>query len=165
MQYDFFSFIVGFLLGMIVMLLIVWLAYSTRTAMFSYCPRNPPICRGNDYYNNPGEALTNGYDINRLLYINDKGEMYYRRVTNAVGCIPDQGQTIHIRYPQYCQFKDQNGSTVAGKSIYYGSNIYKLQNGTSTSVQTLQDCVPNDSETFYYAGRPLLKWDPAVLQN
>jgi len=163
-MFDFISFIIGLLLGMIIMLVLVWIAYYNRTFVFTYCPTQARACSGLDYYNNPGKALSDGANIDDILFINDNNEMFYRRVPRTTTCIPTLNQVVPIRYPQYCSFKSNIGITNTYKQTVYGSNMYYLSNGDiSPPVSTNGNCSPISN--FYTSGVPLLKWDPSPIQD
>lgn len=161
-SFDFISFIIGLLLGAIIMLVLVWIAYYTRTFLFTYCPTQARACNGPDYYNNPGEALANGANIDDILFLNDQDEMFYKRVPKTTNCVPESNQTVHILYPQYCQFSDNSGLSGTYRSYSFGSNIYKPANGLpGPTITTSGNCDPTPG--IYIEGIPLLKWDPSPI--
>src|SRR3990172_7730012 len=130
------SFFIGGLTFTVILLIIVWLTYSTRTFVFSACPTDIPICRGANYYNDPGEAIANGSNVNDILFIDSNNEMFYKRVRRTNNCIPGFNQTIPIMFPQYCSFTDVFGATSTWKETYFNSNIYRSTNGLSVPVTT-----------------------------
>ena len=138
--------IVGILIGMIIMLLIVWLVYATRSFVFVSCPSGVPPCTAADYYNNPGNALANGAKVDDILFINSDNEMFYKRVPKNNNCAPLSNATVHVRYPQYCSF---NG--VVGKALSYNSPDYQVGGNT---VRTTGDCHISGGH-----GVPILRWD------
>ena len=156
---DFISFMIGMLLGMIIMLLLVWLAYSTRSVMFTYCAKSAPPCGGGSYYNDPGDALANNPQIkvSEILFLNDNNQMFYRRVPKSVNCVPEANQIVHMKYPQYCAF---SGTGISGewKETAFNSNIYVPVNGTEGQITTNGNCEPKGQESGA-SGVPLLKWD------
>jgi len=162
MSFEFISFTIGLLLGMIILLILVWIAFYTRTFLFTYCPTQARACSGPDYYNNPGEALSNGANINDILFLNDQNEMYYKRVPKTTNCVPVSNQAVHIFFPQYCEFSDDKGLSNTYKSNSFGSNIYKPASGLpGPTITTSGNCDPNPG--IYTDGVPLLKWDPIPL--
>lgn len=157
-MFDLVSFVIGLILGMIILLTLVWLAYYTRVFLFTYCPTQSPACTLSSYYNNPADALANGSDINDILFINDQDEMYYKRVPKNGNCIPQSNQTIHILHPEYCQFSNNNGLSVTYRSNGFGSNLYKQANGLpGPTITTTGNCDPVSD--IYTSGVPLLQWD------
>lgn len=156
-SFDFTSFIIGLLVGMIIMLLFVWIAYYTRTFLFTYCPTTIPACSGADYYNDPGDALANGANINDILFLNDEDKMYYKRVPRVSGCSPESNQIVYIQYPQYCSFTTEEGTTEIGRAIQYNSPIYQIS-GIKNTILTTEDCEPAPG-TSAINGIPLLQWD------
>jgi len=159
-SFNFPSFIIGLLLGMIIMLILVWIAYYTRIFLFTYCPTQMKICSANDYFNNPGDALANGANINDILFLNDKNQMFYKRVPKSSDCVPSSNQTVHVIFPQYCSFSGEGISGATGKAIQYNSPIYDVEN--EPNAKTLHDCVPVP-DIYVNEGIPLLKWDTNPL--
>lgn len=161
-RFSFISFLIGLLLGMILMLLLVWLSYFTRSFLFSYCPLQVPYCAGADYFNNPGEALSNGSQIDDILFIDDQNRMLYKRVPKVNNCMPQNNQTINIEYPEYCEFTTDTGTGVWRQTVY-GSNIYEPANGLpGPTITTNGNCVPTPG-TGAISGQPILQWDPVPL--
>lgn len=164
--FDVVSVAIGLILGMIIMLILVWIAYYSRAWMFAYCPTSARICGGADYYNDPGDALAHGADINDILFLNQNRELLYKRVPKTTTCVPGPGQTVTMIYPQYCAFAGVTGSTGAHnltRGIYretsFNSNIYLPTNGSiSEPVTTAGNCIPNPGYPVT-TGIPLIRWD------
>ncbi len=148
---------------MIIMLLIVWICYLSRSFLFSYCADNPPYCAGSDYYNDPGDALANDPNINvsDILYLNDENQMFYRRVPNTTDCVVENNQIVYIQYPQYCSFNNIGGEALTYKETAFNSNIYLTANGTQ-GITTSGDCNPEPGQSMTN-GVPLLQWSPNPL--
>ena len=162
-NFSFISLIIGLLRGMIIMLLLVWFSYFTRTFLFTYCPTQARPCGGADYYNNPGDAIANGANINDILFINDDNQMLYKRVPKVTTCVPQSDQIVVITYPQYCAFTDNTGTVNTFKTTAFESNIYKLANGLpGPTITTTGNCVPSPG-TPAVSGEILLDWDPNPL--
>jgi hypothetical protein len=144
------SFVIGLILGMIIMLLIFWIAYSCRASVFSYCPHNIPKCTGADYYNDPGDALAHfpTLQANQILFLKDE-KLYYTRVQKNSKCSPESNQTVVIKYPEYCSFDG-----VQYEQTFFNSNVYK--NGGTITTQG--NCIPNSGQGITN-GVPLVKWD------
>lgn len=155
-SFSFSSFIIGLLLGMILMLLLVWIAYYSRSFLFTYCPTQMTVCTAADYYNNPGDALANGANIDDILFLNDKNELFYQRVPNNANCIPSSNQTVEILYPQYCEFSGDGITGVTGKAIQFNSATYNVSE--YPTVDTVQSCIPV-AGSYVDMGVPLIKWD------
>jgi len=145
-------FIIAFLLGVLFTLILVWIAYSNRVFLFTYCPTTVPACLGPDYYNDPGDALNQGANIDKILFLNDKNEMFYERVPRTTSCIPDSDQTIRIIYPQYCTFFIDNVQ-ITGKSLDFDNPNYHTPKGV---IVTDGNCQPL---LIASSGIPQLRWD------
>lgn len=157
---DFVSFMIGLLLGMVMMLLLVWIAYLSRSFLFTYCAKGAPRCAGNDYFNDPGDALANEpqVKVSEILYLNDNNQMFYRRVPRTTNCVTESNQIVHMKYPQYCSFSG-TGVTGTWKETAFNSNIYKPVNGQGETVTTTGNCEPEEGHEVTQ-GVPLLRWDP-----
>lgn len=162
-SFDFTSFVIGLLIGMIVMLLLIWIAYYTRSFLFTSCPTTTPACAGADYYNNPGDAIANGAQVDDILYINSDNQMYYKRVPRVSGCTPESNQVVYIQYPQYCSFTTDQGTTEVGKALQFNSPLYAVS-GVANTVLTTGDCDPAPG-TGVASGVPLLEWDPNPISD
>src|SRR5437763_876523 len=110
--FDFTSFSIGLLLGMIILLTLVWIAYFTRSFLFTYCATQARACGGADYYNDPGDALAHDSSLTAsdILFLNESDELFYKRVPRNTDCVPESNQTVYIKFPQYCSFTDSTGS-------------------------------------------------------
>lgn len=158
-MWDSISFIIGILVGLIIMLVVMWLLYSSRSLMFTFCPRNTPVCRSSDYYNDPGDAIAVGADPDDILSKDDQGKVFYHRVLRNSGCRPDHGQTIYIANPQTCTFTTELGSTFDATSISF--NIPQYMND-EYSITTDNDCnvVSSTGPETIVSGETSLTWDP-----
>lgn len=161
------SFIVGLMLGIIIMFLIMWLTYNSRTFIFSYCPTSKPICTFDQYINDPGVALATGAKIEDILHINSDEKMYYRRERASPNCIPKGvDQVIEIAHPQFCHFYFPDGTPVEGQ-LYDPVGLYQVVvDGELKSVEALSHCKVNyagDSGVAEGKGRPLLKWTKSIF--
>ena len=158
--FDLVSLIIGLLLGMIIMLLLVWIAYYTRSTIFAYCPRQTRFCTGIDYYHDPGDALANNPQLKAddiLAVQNDI--MYYNRVLKNNTCTPQNNKIVPIRYPQFCSFHNQNGNGVKYKQTFFNSNIYRPANNSGPSIVTNGNCEPIAGQA-YNNGNPIIEWLP-----
>jgi len=169
-SFEFISFIIGLLLGMIFMLLFIWIAYFTRTFLFSYCASSARYCSSKDYFNNPGEALVHNPQLKAsdILFITNKNnpngqeEMYYKRVLKDFDCTPQNNQTVYMQYPQYCSFSSTGGSSGVWRETAFNSNIYKPDGFVGPTIMTEGNCVPIP-DSGVSSGIILLKWDPSPL--
>lgn len=152
------SALIGFLVGLAVMLILVWILYLTRSFMFTYCPLDIQKCSGSAYYSNPGAALAAGAQISQILSINSNNELFYKRVPKTNNCAPGPDQTVYIAHPQYCQFT-YGGQNYIGKNQGYDTNRYDVALGAnSMSITTNNNCAPVNTPGFT-AGKPMLYWD------
>lgn len=161
-QFDFISLVIGLLLGMIVMLLLVWIAYFSRSFIFSYCPTSGVPCSGKDYYNDPGNALGNNPQLTAsdILFLNSNNEMFYNRVPKTSNCTPESNQVVQIVYPQYCSFKNSSGSTGTWRETFFNSNVYLSSAGVT--LTTIGNCDPAPGSPVV-SGIPLVQWDASPV--
>lgn len=140
------------------MLFLVWIAYTSKTFIFTYCPSAPPLCKSGDFLNNPGDALANNYNINEILHIDSNGNMTYDRPVKISGCTPEK-KTVNVEYPQYCSFQNSvNGAQGVWKDTSFGSNVYVPVEGTvGPTITTGGNCHPVNSS--YNRNKVLLRWD------
>lgn len=165
-MFEFVSFVIGLLLGGIITLLLIWIAYFTRSFLFTYCATNAdPPCAGADYYNNPGDALANGANINDILFLNDQNQLFYERVARVGSCTPQANQIVNVLYPQYCSFSTTGGITGIWKETAFNSNIYKPANGIpGPTITTTGNCIPTAGSPVDI-GLPILKWDTNPISD
>lgn len=158
------SFFIGLVLGMIIMMIIVWLCYDTRTFIFEFCPHETPACLANDYFNNPGEALAHDPQLtpSDILYLNNDDELMYIRVQKNFSCVPEKNQTIQMIYPQYCSFSGTGGISATYKQTFFGSDIYQPQGNPGSTVRSNANCKPVSGSGFT-DGIPLVQWDKSPI--
>ncbi len=160
--WDFASFIIGGLTFTILLIVILWILYSTHTFIFAYCATEPPVCGSSDFISNPGDAIANGYHTDDLLAVNSDGELIYRRPVKTSGCTPMGAQDIQVYYPQYCSFERSNGSHVEGRLIPNTTKYSVI--GQLDNILAQRNCIPIP-QAGYINGRPIAKWDPANITN
>lgn len=148
------SIIIGFLIGAIITLLLIWIAYEARVFLFTYCANENTTCIGSDYYNDPGDALAAGANINDILFLNDQNFLFYKRLPVNQQCVPTANQTVQILYPQYCTF-DTGVTTATGLQVQDGSNIYNLI-GSGDIIVTDGNCTPVLGAV---TGVPQIRWN------
>lgn len=143
------------------MLILVWIAYFTRSFIFTYCPTQARRCGGSDYYNNPGDALANypKLNVSEILFLNDEDKMFYRRVPKNTDCVPEGNQIVTILYPQYCSFSNTGGVSGTWRETAFNSNIYVPYGFSGPTISTDGNCEPSAGQPVEN-GVPLLKWDP-----
>lgn len=165
-SFEFISFTIGLLIGAIITLILIWIAYFTRSFLFTFCSTDPnPPCAGADFFNNPGDALANGSSVDNILSLNNENKLFYERVKRTNSCTLQPNQTVHILYPQYCDFSTNNGETATWKAVAFNSNIYKPANGMpGPTITTIGNCVPSDNSPVSN-GKPLLKWDANPISD
>lgn len=164
MAWDGASCVVGIFIGMSILLIISWICYSTRTFIYVDIPWTYPQCRFSNYFNNPGNAIANGADVNNILTVNKEGRMKYQRVPKDV-CVPGSNQDITIFNPQYCSFTlDDNGviSQIEGRNTFYESPHYIADyKGVELNITSMPNCQPtsNNLDLNLTGGSPIIKWD------
>jgi len=179
-MWDGVSFIVGILVGMIIMVIIFWITYYNRVFIFTKCPNNVLPCLYDQYWNDPGNALNQNSSLQAsdILFINSNQQMLYKRVPKSSACVPvSDSQTVTIVNPQWCQFTTQNGvtpSTLAGQTFQARNSVFEsplytgtLGDGTKIEVLTDGNCQAIRSETnttpsqdiVVRGGAPVLRWD------
>lgn len=160
-NYSFVSFVIGLLVGSIVVLLVTWAVYISRSFVFSYCPTKAVMCSSSDFFNNPSDALANGSNINDILFLNDQNIMYYKRVPRVSTCTVEGNSVVQILYPQFCSFSTSSGISGTWEDSSYGSNIYKPANGqVGPTITTTGNCQPVVGSPVS-SGKPLLQWTPS----
>lgn len=160
-SWNWISFIIGFLFGLLAMTIIVWICYTVKTLAFAYCPTQQQACFSADYFNDPGDALANGAKLQDILFLNN-GQIQYRRSKRIADCTPQSDQTVTITNPQICSF-NIGGQDHLGKSIGFNNNRYLVNVGSMTQIiDTTSNCNP---ENLGITGRPVLAWEPSNLRR
>jgi len=152
------TFLTGLFLGMLAMLIVGWVAFQTRTFVFTYCPAQVPACGLQDYFNDPGQYLASGGSLQDLLFL-DRGALRFRRPTTSSQCSPES-PTVTIDNPQFCNFLRPDGTPVEGKSVSFNAPdyIYTLDGSNYRHIETLGNCTPGPGSPFL-SGSPSLKWE------
>jgi hypothetical protein len=164
MPFQFSSFSIGILLGLLIMLVLVWIAYNSRIFVFTYCPTSTPTCSASDYFNDPGEALAHGANIDDILFLNDKNILLYKRVPNTTTCTPGPNQIVPVPHPEFCSFSGSGLSGITGTRVsIHDLNTYNINvPGRKSTVLSRENCVP-DTGQFVTSGIPLIQWSTAPL--
>lgn len=165
--FDVSSFIVGILLGMIILAVIVWLVFAFRGSVFQNCPHHTRECLTADYYNDPGNALINNPHLKSsdILFLDSNNHLFYDRTQKNIECNANTSNKVaYIRYPQYCSFANSEGVNGVWKQTAYNSNIYVPQGFDGPTITTDGNCkINNDVESAITSGIPLLRWDSNTL--
>lgn len=163
-SFDFTSFILGLLVGALLMLIIIWIFYFTRTFLFTYCPTQARPCGGADYYNDPGDALANNPQLtpSDILFITSNNEMFYTRVPRNTDCVPESNQIVYMQYPQYCSFSTTGGVSGTWIESAFNSNIYNPSGFVGPKVTTSGNCIPNPGYPVT-TGIPIVNWNANPL--
>ena len=152
----FVNFLIGFMLGIIFLFSIFLILYFTRTGTFQYCQVTPSLCSKYDYYNNPKDALRQGFELENLLSKKSGFLMYDRPKIETAKCNPGSNKQIIIDYPLYCMFEDQDGNASLWRDISFGRNNIQTSD-YSYSITTQKNCVPEHEK--FTKGNSVLFWD------
>lgn len=158
-------FFIGLLVGFIVIIVFVWISYGTRILFFSRCAGHDPYCASDDYFTDPGQAIAAGASSDDILFLNDNGQMSYKRVPRHTGCHPDIGQSVPIVHPQYCNFSNGMASFTGRASSFNDPHYIINTNMGKIVVETDANCAPIDTDPSTLtitSGVPILKWDATV---
>lgn len=168
-MWDLSSFVVGLMVGLILMILIVWALYSSRTFVFTVCPRQRNVCTFADYINSPGVALAGGYQVDDILFLDANRQLWYKRVPRNSGCTPiSYNQNVRVLHPQYCLFTTADGSTnYEARNTREASPVYTFtdSDGQEVTVMTSKNCqvvATNPPDYLQEEGIPLVKWDAST---
>lgn len=142
-MYDLISTLLGILMGMIIMLAIVWVAYAGNFFVFSYCATSTPYCKDSDYINQIDEAIKKGYNKEDILFLKN-GELYFKRPKFTRQCVPSKDQIVKIDKPDTCVFTIDNNNYI-GRQLFQGSSVYKtMVGGNEYRIKTDDSCNPVD---------------------
>lgn len=153
-------YLIGFFSGMLLITILIWILFETRSFIFSVCSSNTKGCISSDYYNDPGESLAHNSNLKSqdILFLANNGKLYYNRTLKNNKCFPEDNRVVEIIYPQYCEFFDKKKRSLGlWKQTSFNSNIY-VNNNYDDKITTSGDCNPLDSEIASY-GKISLKWD------
>lgn len=170
-MFDATSIIIGMLLGAIIVIILFWLLTWSRSFVYSTCPNNLVYCIGTDYFQNPGDAIAEGANVNDILFVQN-GVLYYKRIPSNTNCVPNSvTQTVPIPFPEYCSFTMTSGQfpgTYTGKNDQFNSPKYtfSLPDTSVVTVLSSKNCVPvTSSPTGVTSGTPLAQWDSTTSVN
>lgn len=149
------------------MLILLWASYASRTFIFTTTPREYPQCLSSQYFNDPTNAIADGYTVDQLLAINSDDQLEYRRPPKEF-CVPGDNQVVTIRNPQYCLFtatQDGQQFTFEGKNHLFDTPFYTSTSqidGRTIDIITNGNCKPQtntDPNIIVTDGTPLKKWN------
>jgi hypothetical protein len=166
-MWDSVSALIGVFIGIIIAIIFGWVSYNNRFLVFTGCPRNIARCHREQYYEDPGDALADGANIDRLLFLNDKSQLYQHRRPKVI-CRPGSNQDKHIKRPQYCLFESSQGILIEAKNTEFNSSNYISVNTIDDNyidIISPIDCKPqsNTGEMIVSNGVPLIKWDENIV--
>lgn len=144
-------FFIGFLAGVILILIILLISYIVNGFVFTNCVNGPTPCLATDYYNDYQEALDDGYKPEDIFFIGPRGRLFYRRVPRNQNCRPGVNQIIRIKYPPICQFSSGSRSPLITGN-YQGDGEYKLTDGRI--IKASENCIPDDPN--FTTGNPVI---------
>lgn len=160
-MWDSMSFLIGLFLGLLLMMIICWSTYATRTFIFTNCLNGELQCLAKNYYNDPGLAIQQeGAKPENILNVIG-GKLYYRRVKKD-NCRPGDNQDVYIQNPQFCEFKNTDGTTFKAMNSYLDSPYYSATvAGEVIDVTSQGDCNPLSSTSgAVISGKVLPIWVP-----
>lgn len=149
---------IGFLLGIVFILIIILILYLSGAFIFKYCNTSNNTCSNCDYMSNPSEAVSSGMDIKDFLFYNEEHQMYYKRPPKK-SCNPSHNQTIQINYPQVCQFTIDN-EIYKGYQTSFNTPEYEVEyNSEKIKIRTDKHCHnPQNNKININRGISLLEW-------
>lgn len=170
-MWDATSMVIGLLLGLIIAIIIFWILTWSRVFLYSTCPNGLVSCIGTDYFQNPGDAIAEGANVNDILFVQN-GVLYYKRVPSNTNCVPNSTtQTVPVPFPEYCSFNVTSGAypgAYTGKNNQFNSPKYAFSLPDSSTVTVLagNNCAPlNSSPNVVTSGTPLAQWDSSTNVN
>lgn len=149
------SFAIGLVVGILIVVLLLWLAFLTRVFVFRYTPRSFPTCGATDYFNDPKDATELGGREEDMLFVSE-GILLYRRKQANTRCVPGADQVVSIPQPPVCSFLDGEGQEFIG---YLEDGRYKVPTGDGVlSIKSSRHCRPDrDENSPFSTGTPLPK--------
>ena len=91
----------GTILGIVITLVFVMIAYTTRSSIFYYCPKRVRKCGRKDYAQSLPEALDLGFSESEVLSV-ENGNLYFNKPALSCDCI-DEKPKKRIDYPEMCK--------------------------------------------------------------
>ena len=164
--FDFVSFAIGLIAGMIILLIVLWVSYFTRSFLFTNCPSDTRSCGVSDLFSDPGDTLAHNPQLGAsdILFLNGNNELFHNRAQRVSTCVPQDNQTVYMKFPQYCNFSDTESTGDTWKQTGFNSNIYKPIGFVGPTITTTGNCNPIDDSPLSN-GIPLVKWDPNAISS
>jgi len=151
-KFDWPLLLIGVLLGSLIVVLIFWILYATKTGFFANCMSSSRMCLFKDYDNNLTEQLEDKTAILKLNSTKDK--VYWSRMPLESNCTPGVNAEVWLPFAPYCQL---NSSTLATLVDPTAANftaarqkdtaIYVLPSGSTIELQRNCGLPPNDTYT------------------
>lgn len=142
-KFDWPLLLIGVLLGSLIVVLIFWLLYATRTGFFANCKAESRSCLFKDYDNNLNQQLDDGKAILRLNSTKDK--VYWTRVPLEANCTPGINAEVYLPFAPYCQINGNLKATLIDPTFanfttarQNATAVYLLSNGTTLDLK--RDC-------------------------
>lgn len=149
-NWNWISFILGILIGAVIIILLAWLAYSQRWAWYCNCRMGDQICLKDDYHT-LSEAFQNGFTPQDILEVDSNGILRYKRVPKNPECIPGSNQSIPVIYPQFCLATINDSQRIFTLDSVDG-NVATYRNG-NTTFEANRHCDPISD--FVDSARPI----------
>jgi hypothetical protein len=146
------SIVIGILIGMVIALVLIWIAYASRTFIFTFCATETTTCTSDDFVTDPETAVINGANPGDILFIKEN-RLLYKQVQTNPSCTP-QTQFKTVEYPQFCRFQI-NDEEYEGKQIDAFSNIYAVGD---QYITTTGHCMP-EVNSIAVIGTPVAWWE------
>lgn len=150
------AFAIGLVVGILLVILLLWLAFITRTLVFRFTPQAFPTCGATDYLNDPQEAVRLGGLEEDHLFVSE-GILLYRRKQANTRCVPGADQVISIPQPPICSFTDGENQDFTGHLIANTDGQYRVPTGAGDmTIKAKRHCRPQATDSSpFVTGRPL----------
>lgn len=159
---DWLLFIIGFLVGLVIMLILLWLVYGNRLFFFAYCPYEKRLCGAQDYHSTPEQAIASGYNADDII-LKSGENLIYRRQLKDNTCIPARDQDIRVSYPQYCSLRLPDGSNIEVHNTSPGSSEYLSDDGRTFILG--ENCSSLGGSRGLVSGSPIAKWRGGIYSS
>lgn len=161
-------FLIGLIIGMIILIIIVTILYATRVLWFSDCKIDNSTCTRQDYYNSPEIALQNGENVNGNLFLNNienTTALFFTRIQKDSDCTPGTNQAILVPFPQQCMLTTNGNNQMVYRRTARPDDKSLTLEYSNTNLASLVDlgpnCTPSPTSGFT-SGVPIPRWDMGV---